>query len=125
MPSRYHVCMLGCLLMTACTGVSTARIVTNEPADVAVDGQFKGPAPVAIPVPWRNIDGVINYAQRKVDVSVEGKVVWEKEISSTIYQMAQTGDFKDGSQFGTGRTYIIMVDVRPATRPATAPATAP
>ena len=118
---KLPLCILAVSLLAACTGVSTARIVTNGPADVTVDGQFLGPAPVAIPVPWRNIDNIINYAQRKVTVSVEGTVVYEKEISSTIYQKAQTGDFKDGSQYGTGRTYTIMVDVRPATRPATTP----
>ena len=119
---RLLVCLLGVFLLAACTGISTARTVTNGPADVSVDGQFMGAAPVAIPVPWRNIENVINYAQRKVKVTVDGNVVWEKEISSTIYQMAQTGDYKDGSQFGTGRTYTIMVDITPATQPATAPA---
>jgi hypothetical protein len=109
---------LACFSLAACTGISTARIVANGPAEVSVDGQFLGPAPVAFPVPWRNIDGVINYAQRKVTVTAEGKIVYEKEISSTIYQKAQTGDFKDGSQYGTGRTYTIMVDIHPATQPA-------
>src|SRR3954469_17518688 len=109
------------LSLGACTGISTARIVTNGPADVSVDGQFLGPAPVTFPVPWRNIDNVINYAQRKVTVTADGKVVYEKEISSTIYQKAQTGDYKDGSQFGTGRTYPLMVDIHPTTQPAPPP----
>ena len=129
---KQTLCVVAAMLLTACTGISTAKIVTNMPADVSVDGQFLGPAPprrtahahlgpapVAVPVPWRNIENVINYAQRKVKVTIDGKVVWEKEISSTIYQMAQTGDYQDGSQFGTGRTYTIMVDVRAATQPAT------
>lgn len=118
---KLPLCILAVVSLGACTGVSTARIVANGPADVSVDGLFLGPAPVTIPVPWRNIDNVINYAQRKVSVSVEGNVVWEKEISSTIYQKAQTGDFEDGSQFGTGRTYTIVVDVHAATRPAPKP----
>ena len=118
---KLPLCILAIFSLVACTGVSTARIVTNGPADVSVDGQFLGPAPVTFPVPWRNIDNVINYAQRKVAVSVNGTVVWEKEISSTIYQKAQTGDFEDGSKYGTGRTYTIVVDVRPATQPAVTP----
>lgn len=119
-------CILAPLAFFACTGVSTARILTNAPADVTVDGQFMGAAPVAIPVPWRNIDNIINFAQRKVSVSVDGKVLWEKEISSTIYQKSLTGDFVSGSQFGSGRTYTIIVDVRSATtQPNTQPAVIP
>jgi hypothetical protein len=118
---RTCLCLAGAMLLAGCNGISAARIVTNSPADVTVDGQFKGPAPVTIPVPWRNVDNIINFAQRKVTITVDGAVVWEKEISSTIYQKSLTGDFVDGSQFGTGRTYTIMVDVRAATRPATQP----
>jgi len=105
-------------VLGGCSGISTAKLVTNMPADVTVDGQYLGKAPVSIPVPWRNIDSVIHFAQRKVTVTVEGTVVWEKEISSTIYQKSQTGDFENGSKYGTGRTYTITVDVRAATKPA-------
>ena len=119
------LCILAALALAACTGVSTARILTNAPADVTVDGLYAGKAPVDVAVPWRNIDNIINFAQRKVTVSVEGKTVWEKEISSTVYQKSLTGDFQSGSKFGSGRTYTIVVDVQAATRPATQPATQP
>jgi hypothetical protein len=59
----------------------------------------------------------INYSQRTVTVTAGGQVVYNKEISNEISQKARTGDFKDGSQYGTGRTYTLNVDVRPATRP--------
>ena len=121
MTVKLPLLILAVFSLVACTGVSTAKIVTNGPAEVSVDGQFLGPAPVTFPVPWRNIDNLINYAQRHVEVSVDGKVVYEKEISGLIYQKAQTGDYQDGSQYGTGRTYTIVVDVKPATRPATQP----
>lgn len=121
MSLKLPLCLLALFSLVACTGISTAHIVTNGPAEVTVDGQFLGPAPVTFPVPWRNNDNVIHYAQRKVTVYANGNVVWEKEISSTIYQKAQTGDFQDGSQYGTGRTYTIIVDVHPATRPAPKP----
>ena len=118
MRMKLVVVMLAALALGACNGVSTARIVTNMPAEVMVDGVALGPAPVTIPVPWRNIDNVIHFAQRKVVVTANGQVVWEKEISPLIFQKSRTGDFQDGSKYGTGRTYTILVDVRSATQPA-------
>ena len=118
---KSSLCLLAVLTLGACTGVSTVKLVANGPADVAVDGMFMGPAPVTFPVPWRNVNGNINFAQRKVSVSTDGNIVWEKYIGSILHQKQQTGDFESGSQYGTGRTYTITVEVRPATQPATQP----
>jgi hypothetical protein len=114
--ARIHLSLLTvtALALVGCNGISAVRVVTNGPADVSVDGQFLGAAPVTFPLPWRNIDNNINYAQRQVKVLVNGQVVYDKEISNDIAMKAQTGDYKDGSEFGTGRTYTLMVDVHPA-----------
>ena len=116
MPARIHLPLLfaGALLLAGCNGISAVRVVTNGPADVTVDGQALGAAPVTFPLPWRNIDNNINYAQRQVKVTANGQVVYDKEISNDIAMKAQTGDYKEGSEFGTGRTYTLMVDVHPA-----------
>ncbi|MCL2645984.1 MAG: hypothetical protein FWD61_03140 [Phycisphaerales bacterium] len=118
---KCSLCVLAVLTLGACTGVNTVKLVTNAPADVAVDGMPLGPAPVTFPMPWRKVCGGINYAYRKVTVSADGKVVWEREISRMIYEKQRTGDFEDGSKYGLGRTYTIVVDVGPATQPATKP----
>jgi hypothetical protein len=116
MSARIHFPLLvvAALSLVGCNGISAVRVVTNGPADVSVDGQFLGAAPVMFPLPWRNIDNNINYAQRNVKVTAGGLVVYDKEISNDIAMKAQTGDYKEGSEFGTGRTYTLMVDVHPA-----------
>ena len=108
---KSSLCVLAVLALGACTGVSTVKLVTNAPADVAVDGMFVGPAPVTFPIPWRKVSGGINFAHRKVTVSADGKVLWERDISRMVYEKQQTGDFEDGSKYGTGRTYTIIVDL--------------
>ena len=65
-----------------------------------------------MPVPWRNINNEINFSHRKVTVTVDGAVVFDRDISGYLSEKARTGDFQDGSQFGTGRTYTIPVDVQ-------------
>ncbi len=113
MAFRFHLplALIAALSLVGCTGISTVRIATNGPATVAVDGQQLGPAPVTFPVPWRNIDNQINYSSRKVTVTADGKVVFDRDISGDLSDKARTGDFTDGSQYGTGRTYTINVDV--------------
>jgi len=118
---KSSLCVLAILALSACTGVSTVKLITNGPADVAVDGIFMGPAPVTFPVPWRNTNGGINFAQRKVSVSTDGNVIWEKYIGNMLYQKQQNGDYDSGSKYGAGRTYTIIVEVRPATQPTTQP----
>ena len=119
---KLSACVLTVLALSACTGVSTVKIVTNAPAEVAVDGMPKGAAPVTFDMPWRKVSGGINFAPRKVTVSVDGKPVWEKEVSRMVYEKQRTGDFEDGSQYGTGRTYTIPVDViGPIAKPAPKP----
>jgi len=106
---------LTALALAACNGISTVHLQTNAPAgattDVSVDGQSLGAAPVTFPIPWRNVNNTINFSKRMVKVTVNGKVVYDKDISDDIYAKSQTGDFKDGSQYGSGRTYTYNVDV--------------
>jgi len=118
---RLSLCVLAVLTLGACTGVSTVKLVTNAPADVAVDGIFMGPAPATFPVPWRRVNNGVSFAQRKVSVSIDGTTIWEKDIGRTLHHKERTGDFDNGSQYGLGRTYTIIVEVRPATQPAPKP----
>ena len=114
---RFALLLIAAAGLGACTGTSAVRVITNGPADVAVDGQYLGAAPVTFPLPWRNVDNQINYTQRRVTVKAEGKVVFDRDISGDIAAKAQTGDYKDGSVYGTGRTYELNVDIHATTQP--------
>ncbi|HVT82198.1 MAG TPA: hypothetical protein VHM90_16265 [Phycisphaerae bacterium] len=108
---KFTLLALAAFALGACNGVSTVHLQTNGAAEVSVDGQNLGPAPVTFGIPWRNIHNTINFSKRVVKVTANGKVVYNKDISDEVYAKQQTGDFKDGSQFGTGRTYTLNVDV--------------
>src|SRR3954447_4211612 len=106
---KFTLLALAALPLGACNGVSTVHLQANGPAEVSVDGQNLGTAPVTFGIPWRNVSNNINFSKRVVKVTSNGKVVYDKDIADEIYAKSQTGDYKEGSQFGSGRTYTLNV----------------
>ena len=120
---RLSVLAVAASCLMACTGTSAVRVNTNGPADISVDGQYlgqtgsAGQGPVLFPLPWRNVDNQINYSQRRLTVKADGKVVFDRDISGDVAAKAQTGDYKDGSVYGSGRTYDLIIDIHATTQP--------